>query len=357
MLIWVMAINFSALSYQQKVRWTEFIYLFLLTVVYPLVIGNQIFDHFSHTLSLIFMNIANVPLILLFYRSYMEKILLEAKWGLAILLLPVWLLIYEAYGRLVYILVIHYAFFIPQSYRDQLKLGHPEAFDHWLQTLVYTFWIFISILAFSVIVRLFKKQGELLELQYVKIELELENLRAQVHPHFFFNTLNNLYSLSIQGSPKAPEMIASLSTIMRYVIYEGQEKVALTKEIEFMENYFELERIRHTVPGLIDFRVQGSPDGVAIEPLLFLPLIENCFKHSIQQDILENPVKIVLVIDADELIFQTSNKIIAKETDKNYSGIGLMNVKKRLNLLYGDRQSLSIEQESGDFIVTVSIQL
>lgn len=357
MLIWIMAINFSALSYQQKVRWTEFIYLFLLSVGYPFVIGIQIFPLFSHTLSLIFLNLVNVPVIVLFYRIYLQKILLEGRWLLSILLLPIWILLYEAYSRISYFLIIHYAFFIPVSYRDKLKLGHPELFNHWLQTPVYTFWIFISAIGFSVIVRLFKKQGELLELQYAKIALELENLRAQVHPHFFFNTLNNLYSLSIQGSPKAPEMIASLSTIMRYVIYEGQDKVPLTKEIEFMENYFELERIRHTEPGLIDFRVQGNPEGVTIEPLLFLPLIENCFKHSLQQDILENPVKIVLVVDPDELIFQTSNKIIKNETDKKYSGIGLMNVKKRLNLLYGDRQSLNIEQESGDFIVTVSIQL
>jgi len=357
MLIWTMAINLSALSYQQKVRWTEFIYFFILTVAYPFIMGIQMFDQISHTFSYIFINLINIPIILFFSRSYLQKILLEGKWILSIILLPVWVLAYELYSRICYILIIHYAVFIPQSYRDKLKLGRPEVFDHWLQTLWYTFWIFVSAIAFSGIVKLFKKESELMELRYDKVKLELENLRAQVQPHFFFNTLNNLYNLSIQGSPKAPEMIASLSNIMRYVIYEGQERVTLTKEIEFMENYFELERIRHTAPNLIDFQIQGDPEGITIEPLLFLPLIENCFKHALQQDILEHPVKIVFVIDAEELIFQTSNKIIKKTIAEHHSGIGLMNVKKRLHLLYGDRQQLNIIQEDDNYVVTVSIQL
>jgi len=124
-----------------------------------------------------------------------------------------------------------------------------------------------------------------------------------------------------------------------------------------MQNYFELERIRHTHTNVIDFRVQGDPSMTEIEPLLFLPLIENCFKHALQKDAEENPVKIILVIDADELVFQTSNKLLKKEKNENYSGIGLTNVRKRLELLYGEKQEMIITQESGDYIATISIQL
>lgn len=378
-----MAANFLALSYKQKLWWSEFIYLFILTVIVPFCFGLQIFDQYSHTLSYVFINMGSIPVFILFYRGYLEKILFKGKWLYSILLFPFYLLVYELYSRLFSYLTIHYFTFIPQSYRYNLDKGHPEKFDHIHQAFGYTLLILLTISALSVIRVFFEKENELHTLRYAQIQLELENLRSQVQPHFFFNTLNNLYNLSIQGSEKAPQMIASLSAIMRYVIYQNQEKVPLSKEIDFMQNYFELERIRHTDANLIDFNIQGDPEGIYIAPLLFLPLIENCFKHALQRDFLENPVKIVLMIDKDELVFQTSNKIIeggsaaatttivtgmgisvTKNDDniertakKEQGGIGLSNVRKRLELLYGNRHQFDITRETDNYIVTISIQL
>lgn len=352
-----MAADFSALSYKQKVRLSEFIYLFILSFLSPLIFGFQLFGDYSRALSYMCLNITTIPVFILFYRVYLEKILFKRKWLLSVVLFPVYLLIYELYSRLCSYLMVHYFYFIPESYRIALGSGHPEKFDHFHQSFGYTLLNLLTVSALSVIRVFFLKEHELNTLRYAQVQLELENLRSQVQPHFFFNTLNNLYNLSLQASSKAPEMIASLSTIMRYVIYENQDQVPLKKEIDFMENYFELERIRHTDPGLIDFKVQGNPEGIQIAPLLFLPLIENCFKHALQRDVLENPVKIILLIDEEELVFQTSNKIIDEYTGSPHSGIGLSNVKKRLDLLYGSRYQMDILKESGDYMVTVSIRL
>lgn len=198
------------------------------------------------------------------------------------------------------------------------------------------------------------------ELQAEKLRLELNQLKSQVQPHFFFNTLNNLYSLSVQGSPKTPVVIANLSSIMRYVLYESAaEKVALSKEINFMQNYIDLERLRHNDPTIIQFNVQGHSENLLIEPLLFLPLIENCFKHSLQQATQPSPIVISMLIDEHEIIFETRNKkadVLASLPTKP-GGIGLLNVRKRLSLLYPDKHQLQIEEDLHNFNVTLSIEL
>jgi len=358
MLFWVMGLKLSALSYKQKVRWSEALLIFILCAVVPYCAGLQLWEQNSLRLSYVVVCLVNIPVIVLFYRGYLEMVLFKGKWLLSVILFPVYMVIYEIYTRLCAYVIIHYFTFLPALYRKNFATGHPEKFDHLHQNLGYTIMILLTAISLSMTRMFFLKENQLLSLQYAQVQLELENLRSQVQPHFFFNTLNNLYNLSIQGSAKAPQMIAILSSIMRYVIYENKEKVMLTREIEFMENYFELERIRHTDPDLIDFKVQGDPEGIAIAPLLFLPLIENCFKHGLQKDILENPVKIVMLVDKEELVFQTSNKIIdKKEEQQGHGGIGLVNIKKRLELLYPGRHQLHIAKEPANYIVTISIKL
>lgn len=357
MFIWRMKSSFSSLNIKQQVRYVEVIYLFIMSVFIPFCMGLQIFDKFSHTLSLVFLNVLQLPSIIFFYKVYLEKLVFKKKWFLSIITFPLFFLGYELLCRATAIAVIHFPL-IPQDYRDKLISGHPEDFTQLNQSIGYTCLVLLTAFALTMTRRLILKQHELHELQYDKLKLELDHLKSQLQPHFFFNTLNNLYTLSIQQSEKAPEIIASLSSIMRYVLYESkEEKVALSREIQFMHNYFELERIRHSNPEQIEFVVQGNPDGITIEPLLFLPLIENCFKHALHKDVLENPIKIVLDIDQHELVFQTSNKILEKENPVGYGGIGLANVKKRLNLLYGDRQQLNLETESDYFIATISLQI
>ena len=357
MFIWRMNLSLERLDYKQKIRFLEVAYLFVIAVVVPLCMGPQIFDKFSHSISYIVLNISQLPAIIFFYRVYLEKILFKRKPVISILTFSLFILAYEINCRLSYFFFINVPL-MPQTYIDKLKLGNPGSLTELTQNVGYTCLVFLTGFALVMTKRLLAKQEEVHELQYDKLKLELDHLKSQLQPHFFFNTLNNLYTLSIQQSDKAPKMIASLSAIMRYVLYESkEEKVSLNREIQFMHNYFELERIRHTDPGQIEFIVQGNPDGKEIEPLLFLPLIENCFKHALQRDVSENPVKMVLAIDDHELVFQTSNKILEKEKPSVYGGIGLNNIKKRLQLLYGERQQLDLEVESGHFIATISLQI
>ncbi|TDO23900.1 histidine kinase [Pedobacter duraquae] len=348
-------INLATLTYRQKGAWIETIYLLILCVLVPLAMGIQIFTQFSHTLSYVLLNIMLIPVIMLFYKYYLERILFREKWILSVLLLPVYLFVFDVWVRITYFIMIWLPF-VPQSYKVKLMMGHPDDFGSSIQNFVYTLIILLSTLVLGAVKKLIQKHDEVRELHFEQLRLQLENLRAQVQPHFFFNTLNNLYNLSLKNSPLAPVLISRLSAIMRYVIYEQQEKVPLTKEIEFMENYFELERIRHTGQNLIDFSIQGDPSSVEIEPLLFLPIIENCFKHALQEDLLEHPVKIVLVVDDDELTFQTSNRLFEKSEKISQGGIGLNNVKRRLELLYGAKQQFEISTEADQYIATINIQ-
>lgn len=355
-----MALSTASLSYRQRSILTEIIFLFVMSVMIPLAVGAQIFSYFSFTLSLVLVNCLQIPSIMLFYRVVLPYI--TGKRGyLYLWMLPVYLVIYELNSRLASLTIIALPF-IPKEYRDNLRSVHPENFSHgyFNQTIGYTCLVLLAASSLYAIKMLQKKQHSMYQLETEKLKLELTHLRSQVQPHFFFNTLNNMYSLSVQGSPKTSAMIADLSGIMRYVLYETEhEKVMLQKEVNFIRSYIELESIRYDDPDIIDFAVQGDINGIQIEPMLFLPLVENAFKHSLHRDIAGKWVKVFLSVDEEELVFQTSNLkkpgVIPQEN--NNSGIGLKNVRKRLELLYPGRHQLAIHDEDESFTVTLTISL
>ncbi|MDB4920626.1 sensor histidine kinase [Mucilaginibacter sp.] len=355
-----MQTSLSSLTYKQKSLLTEVFYLFIICVMVPLTIGLQIFDKFSHTLSLILVNLLHLPGILLFYRWLLPATFGKGKYWLFFLLFPVYIIVYELNGRLSSILVSVLPF-VPKAYRESLASAHPQDFTitYIIQNLGWTCLVLLAATSLYVIRQLFKNQHAMFQLETDKLKLELTHLKSQVQPHFFFNTLNNLYALSVKKSSKTSAMIADLSAIMRYVLYETEhEKVPLEKEINFINSYVQLERIRHDEPNLVDFAVQGNPTLIEIEPLLFLPLIENAFKHTLQKDLPGKYVKIALVIDDDELVFQTSNpkqKTGMHQPEINEGGIGLKNVKKRLELLYPGRHQLEIDKAGETFNVILTI--
>lgn len=254
-----------------------------------------------------------------------------------------------------------YSPFIPRGYRMGLKGAHPENFlkgyFSFNEHFGYTILVLLAATSLYVLKLLFKNQHNLFMLENEKLKMELTHLKAQVQPHFFFNTLNNMYALSVQGSPKTSAMIADLSGIMRYVLYNTeQEKVHLQQEIDFIRSYIELENLRHDKANIIEFSVQGEIGDTCIEPLIFLPLIENTFKHSLQKDMPNKWVKIVLTVDEKELVFQTSNPNYKMETAKtNNGGIGLKNVNQRLQLLYPQKHTINIHDENDAFTVTLVI--
>lgn len=350
---------FENWSYRKKVRLAELLYLAILSIIIPFTVGVQIFSQFSFTLSLILINVLQVPSIILLYKWFLPRTLLRKKYGWFALGLPFYLLVYEINARLSFMIAINLPF-VPQGYRNNLSSVKPWTWTGSLiQNMDYTLLIMLSAIGLLFVREVFKRQHQVDQLQSDKLRLELDQLKSQIQPHFFFNTLNNLYALSLQGSPQTSVSIANLSSIMRYVLYEArEEKVLLAKEIAFMHSYLGLERIRHSDENLIQFGVQGNPNGIMIEPLLFLPLIENCFKHSLHHKIPGNQVQILLNIDEEEIIFQTSNlKIADPSFIRQEGGIGLYNVRKRLELLYPKKHQLVVTEEDSRFIVTLTLQL
>jgi two-component system LytT family sensor kinase len=356
-----MSFSLQPLTYKQKSLIAEVSFLLVIGVLSPFTVGLQTWSWVSYMLSYVFLSILGLPVIMLFYRMYLPHTIGKRRYILATVLFPVYILLYELSGRLTFVITIAMPF-IPKGYRDGLNLAHPLKFNgiFFNEYFGYTWLVLLAATSLYILKLLFRNQYNLFVLENEKLKMELTHLKSQVQPHFFFNTLNNLYALSVKKSSKTSAMIADLSSIMRYVLYETEhEKVPLEKEISIIESYVQLERIRHDEPNLIDFAVQGNPGLTEIEPLLFLPLIENTFKHALQKDLPGKHVKIALVIDDDELVFQTSNP---KQNEPvtpakiNDGGIGLKNVKKRLDLLYPGRHQLEIDSVGDTFNVILTIK-
>lgn len=206
----------------------------------------------------------------------------------------------------------------------------------------------------------FITQNELLKLQKEKLQLELNALKAQIHPHFLFNTLNNLYSLTLKNSDKASEVVLKLSDIMRYVLYQAnEERVELKKELDFIKNYVDLQRIRYHDKYDITFEVSGTNEEVTIAPLLFIDFTENAFKHGIDKRFSDGFVHVKFEIHPDHLLFLCTNSIGNNEQAgirQQDAGIGLNNVRKRLSILYPQQHQLTISEDGEIFSVRLAIQ-
>lgn len=201
------------------------------------------------------------------------------------------------------------------------------------------------------------------QLEKVNTETELKYLKSQINPHFLFNSLNSIYSLALQKSDLAPELILKLSDILRYILYEGSEKkVSLTQEIKYLKSYLELEKVRHGDRMNLEIDIIGETDTKEIAPMLLIPFVENSFKHGLSKDIAKGFVKVKINTEKEMLHFEISNSkpingsVVSSK--KNYQGgIGLINVEKRLNLLYPNKHKLKIGSEGTEFKVELDINL
>lgn len=202
---------------------------------------------------------------------------------------------------------------------------------------------------------------KLQEVEKQQVMSELKALKSQINPHFFFNTLNSIYSLSLENSPKTPEVVLKLSGLMRYVLYESSsDKVSLKKELEFVKNYIDLEKSRFEDSVNVQFEADEQKlANYQVAPLLFIPFIENAFKHSNKSGV---PVPVIkIVFDTSKLprlVFQVEN---TKEESLNNNvvkgGVGLENVKQRLNLIYPDRHTLIINDEGEWYRIHLEVEL
>ncbi len=190
-----------------------------------------------------------------------------------------------------------------------------------------------------------KKEKEVISSQKEKLEAELRFLRSQVNPHFLFNALNNIYSLTITQATQAPQSVMQLSEVLRYMVYYANEdKVPLKSEINYIENYIHLMLLKDSKGMDVEVDLDRSAPDLQIAPLLFIPFVENAFKHSKIETSETSFIKITLKVNKDIIVFKVVNNIPRNGFTKDKEGgIGLENVKKRLALLYpGKRHDLKI---------------
>ena len=186
---------------------------------------------------------------------------------------------------------------------------------------------------------------------------ELALLKSQVNPHFLFNTLNNIYSLVYHKSDEAPDAVMKFSSIMRYVLYDSkEEKVLLEKEIEYLKSYIELQKLRIKEPDFVLLEVEGNFEGTFIAPMLLIPFVENAFKHAGREYL--PGISIYLHGDKQEIRFEVSNfkQKEIQTVEKPFSGIGLSNIRRRLELIYAERHLLEIKTENDQYKVKLIIQ-
>jgi sensor histidine kinase YesM len=200
------------------------------------------------------------------------------------------------------------------------------------------------------------------ELETQTMQSELRFLKSQINPHFLFNTLNNLYALTLKKSDKAPEIVIKLSEMMRYMLYECNEKrVLLSKEVNYIYNYLDLERLRQGEQVDIHFEVNGHIADQKIAPLMFIPFLENSFKHGLSNQLSHGFVHIQLDVDNRNIHWFVENSKPENTPVQIHSrksgGIGLVNVRRRLNLLYPGNYQLRIDDKPNTYAVHLDIEL
>lgn len=245
-------------------------------------------------------------------------------------------------------------------------------FDNWIDHILsgyyfiayYSFWdislYFVIYLFLTSLLRLARGWFRLQEIETEKTLAELKALKSQINPHFLFNSLNSIYSLSRKSSPETPDKIVQLSDLMRHMIYESDaDFIPLSKEIEMIRNYIDLQNLRTSEKEKISMEVSGEIDDKKIAPLLFLPFVENSFKHGIKGGAEKAYVKIKIDVLGKVMNFDIENSkgVTTEINDSKYKGIGIENVKKRLELIYPAAYQLKITNEETKFGVTLRLQL
>lgn len=224
---------------------------------------------------------------------------------------------------------------------------------------------FFHVAGFAVSIKLlghwYEQKQQTIEAEQQRTVAELQLLKSQLHPHFLFNTLNNLYSLTLEQSPKAPEIVLKLSSVLRFMIYESNHpKISLQKEVQLLQHYIALEELRYG--DRLDFSlvIDGDIDIYEIAPLLLLPFLENAFKHGISKQIDLCWISFYLSIKDDSMNFKLINSLDKDqehETKAIMGGLGLENIKRRLQLLYSEKHQLETLMLDDVYIVMLDLKL
>ena len=245
-------------------------------------------------------------------------------------------------------------------------------FEKWIDYILegyffiayYNFWdisLYFSVyLLLTTLIRLARSWFRLNQAEREKTSSELKALRSQINPHFLFNSLNSIYSLSRKKSDLTPEVIVKLSDVLRYVIYDAETtEIRLKNELDFLRKYINLQQLRLDKNLELNVVTEGEVNNQKIAPLLFLPFVENAFKYAPQSENTNKFIAIKWKIEGSEINFQVVNsygELVVNENEK-YKGVGIKNVIKRLEILYPDKHKLEIKLKEGKYQVDLNIQL
>ena len=253
---------------------------------------------------------------------------------------------------------IHTERYLIDGYTHQEEYLYRTRFVVQLITTNLFIVIFVGMLRFAE--GWFEFEAKKKEIENEKLTAELNFLKAQINPHFLFNTLNNLYYLAYTKSENTTEVIAKLSQMMRYMIYDSNyPQVPLSKEIEYMQNYISLERLRLNNQIPINFEIKGNPENVLITPLIFITFLENAFKHGVSNNSTGSWVNISIELKNSECIYTVENSKIVKTNPvkEEKSGFGLQNVQRRLELSYPGQFQIKSEDRPDRYFVQLNISL
>jgi len=283
-------------------------------------------------------------------------------------LLPNFLLIGKYWSFFLWLIVSSFVIGIVQRY-VAYTIDYPIYYPQALADSFFYFPKIVKMLAaiypvtfFAVAIKLLKfwyaNQQAQQVLTQEKLQAELRFLKTQIHPHFLFNTLNNLYALTLKRSERAPEMVLKLSELINYMLYECTgDEVALTKEIKFIRNYGDIEKMRYGDKLDIDIRVSGDVvNDRKIAPLVLLPFVENCFKHGASEELQQSWVKVTIDVQPHVTIIKVENNKATLNGIAKKEGIGIQNVKRRLDLIYPGQHELKIINGQETFLVILAIQ-
>lgn len=289
-----------------------------------------------------------------------DKFLVRKKYRSFLILLILSMAVFGIILRTISYYVIY-----PIYYPDGLNM--PLLFLPKILISIFVTYSLVAIVAtFHLIKHYFKHQQatQLLQqtaeqLEREKLAAELKLLKSQINPHFLFNTLNNLYVLCLHSSAKAPEMVHKLSQLMSYMLYDSnQSEVPLEKEIQYIRNYIDLEKVRYGERLEVTLRIYQEIEGITVAPLLILPFVENSFKHGASNHLTDGWIHIDVDVQEKNLVIKVENsKPDFNGENKITSGIGLDNVRKRMNHLYPNRHSLQLFDERDTYLAVLRLEL
>lgn len=282
---------------------------------------------------------------LFYYYLFLKKLVLKNYHWFVFLSLPFVIMLSNYYDKYIRDFLVIQLTFLPESV---IKYHKNAYYNYYTFKTAFSYKLshqFLALVGVAYWVRSLQQSDTIKTLKEQQLLTELKYLKDRLHPHFFFNTLNNIYALSVENSPKAPEMIAGLASLMRYMLYESdKEWVPLRREVEIMQQYVELEKIRYGNRFKIDFDSQGITEKDRIPPLLFLPFIENAFKHGLENEMGAGFVSVIFLKIEERLIFEVKNSIPANRMKREEGGLGLSTAEKRWALLFKDDYEITVKQ-------------